>query len=71
MQVRTPPDGSEELRLSGTAGFTFFAGDVGPGDVATGRNYIFTGNVTLFGANGSVIAFESSARMEDVCAMIA
>jgi hypothetical protein len=66
------PDGSEELRLSGTAGFTFFAGDVGPGDIAVGRNYTFTGNVTLvFGADGSVIAFESSGRMEDVCAMIA
>ncbi|HET9738239.1 MAG TPA: hypothetical protein VFP78_08955 [Solirubrobacteraceae bacterium] len=44
----------------------------GPGDIATGRNYIFTGNVKLvFSANGSVIAFESSGRMEDVCAMIA
>jgi hypothetical protein len=39
------PDGSEELRMRGTAGFTLFRGDVGPGDIATGRNCIFTGNV--------------------------
>ena len=31
------PDGAEELQMSGTAGLTFFPGDVGPGDDATGR----------------------------------
>jgi hypothetical protein len=66
------PDGSAEQRLSGTHSFVFFAGDVGPGDDAIGRSYVFTGNVRLvFGANGSVIAFESAGKMEDVCAMIA
>jgi hypothetical protein len=66
------PDGSVEQRLSGTHSFVFFAGDVGPGDDAIGRSYVFTGNVRLvFGANGSVIAFESAGKMEDVCAMIA
>ena len=66
------PDGSGELRLSGTSGFLFFPGDVGPGDVATGRAYLFTGNVKLvFGANGSIVAFESAGTMESICAMIA
>jgi hypothetical protein len=66
------PDGSVEVRLSGTSGFLFFAGDVGPGDVATGRGYLFTGNVRLvFGPTGSVIAFESAGTMESICAMIA
>jgi len=66
------PDGSGDLRLSGTTVFTFFPGDVGPGDDTTGRSYLFTGNVQLvFGAAGSVIAFESSGLREDVCAMLA
>jgi hypothetical protein len=62
-----------EGRLSGTSGFLFFPGDVGPGDVTTSRIYIFTGNVRLVfgGATGSVIAFESAGTMEDVCAMLA
>jgi hypothetical protein len=66
------PDGSVEQRLSGTHGFLFFAGDVGPGDDAIARSYVFTGNVRLvIGANGSVTAFESAGKMEDMCAMIA
>jgi hypothetical protein len=66
------PDGSTELRLSGKSGFQFFPGDVGPGDDATGRSYVFTGNVRIvIGASGSVIAFESSGIVEDECAMIA
>ena len=66
------PDGSQTLRLSGTTGFVFFQGDVGPGDDATGRNYVFTGNVRLvIDPNGSVIAFESAGKMRDICAMIA
>ena len=66
------PDGSGEFRLSGTTAFVFFPGDVGPGDTATVRSYLFTGNVRLiFDASGAVIAFESSGKTQDVCAMIA
>ncbi len=65
-------DGSTVLRLSGTQGFIFFPGDVGPGDDATGRSYVFTGNVTIvFGALGSVISFKSTGTIRDTCAMIA
>lgn len=65
-------DGSVELRLSGTTSFTFFPGDLGPGDIATGRTHLFTGNVTLaFGSDGSIVAFESTGTIADVCAMIA
>ncbi len=66
------PDGSETLQASGKTGFGFFPGDVGPGDDATGRAYVFTGNLQLvFDANFSVIAFKSTGRIQDVCAMIA
>ena len=65
-------DGSTVLHMSGTQGFVFFPGDVGPGDDATGRSYTFTGNVTIvFGALGSVTSFESTGTMTDTCAMIA
>jgi hypothetical protein len=65
-------DGSTVMRLSGTQGFLFFPGDVGPGDDATGRSYVFTGEVELvIGALGSVIAFEATGTMIDTCAMIA
>ena len=65
-------DGSTVMRLSGTQGFLFFPGDVGPGDDATGRSYVFTGEVELvIGALGSVIAFEATGPMIDTCAMIA
>ena len=64
-------DGSVELRLSGTTSFTFFPGDLGPGDTDTGRTYLFTGNVKLvFGPDGSIVAFKWTGTIEDVCAMI-
>ena len=66
------PDGTYEMRLSGTTAFTFLPGDVGPGDDATGRIYVFTGNVrVLLDAGFAVVAFESSGTREDVCAMLA
>ena len=65
-------DGTLEWRLSGSTVFTFFGGDVGPGDDATGRIYAFTGNVRLvMDADGIVTAFESSGTMRDVCAQLA
>ena len=65
-------DGSSVLRLSGTQGYIFFPGDMGPGDDATGRSYTFTGNVTIvYGALGSVVSFKSTGKMKDTCAMIA
>lgn len=66
------PDGGEKWQLSGTKGLVFFPGDVGPGDDATGRDYIFTGKVeVVLDADFSIIAFESAGKMKDVCAMIA
>ena len=65
-------DGSTVLRLRGTQGFLFFPGDVGPGDDATGRSFVFTGNVKLvLDALGSVTAFESAGTMKNTCAAIA
>ena len=65
-------NGSVDGRLSGTTTFTFFPGDVGPGDQTTGRTYLFTGNVRLvFDTSGAVVAFSSTGTMSDVCAMIA
>ncbi len=65
-------DGSSVLRLSGTQGYIFFPGDMGPGDDATGRSYVFTGNVTIvYDALGSIVSFKSTGTMKDTCAMIA
>ena len=65
-------DGSTVLHLSGTEGFLFFPGDVGPGDDATGRIYTFTGNATIvIGALESVVSFASTGTMRDDCALIA
>lgn len=65
-------DGSGDGRLSGTTTFTFFPGDVGPGDQMTGRTYLFTGDVNLeFDNSGAVVAFSHTGTMDDVCAMIA
>ena len=66
------PDGSLEVKLSGASGFTFFPGDVGPGDVDSGRIYTFRGNVRLrIDPSGAVVAFKSSGREQDVCALLA
>jgi hypothetical protein len=65
-------DGSVKGRLSGRTVYIFFPGEVGPGDDATGRTYVFTGNVRLvLDASGAVVGFSSSGKMDDVCAMIA
>ena len=65
-------DGSFDGRLSGTTTFTFFPGDVGPGDQTTGRTYVFTGDVKLvFNNSGAIVAFSSAGTSDDVCAMIA
>jgi len=65
-------DGGVKGRLSGTTAFTFFPGDVGPGDDTTGRTYVFTGNVRLvLDAFGAVVGFSSTGKRDDVCAMIA
>jgi hypothetical protein len=64
-------DGSFDGRLSGATAFTFFPGDVGPGDETTTRTYVFTGDVRLtFDQSGAIVAFSSSGTMDDVCAMI-
>ena len=65
-------DGSAVLALSGKFGFTFFAGDVGPGDAETGRIYLFDGNAQVRSdPSGAIVALESSGESEDVCAMLA
>lgn len=65
-------DGSVDVRLSGTTAFTFFPGDVGPGDQTAGRTYVVTGDVKLvFDASGALVAFSHSGPMDDLCAMIA
>lgn len=65
-------DGSVEWRLSGAAAYTFFAGDVGPGDQDTGRIYVFHGRVRVLTDPWWVgTAFQSSGTMQDVCALLA
>lgn len=65
-------DGSVDWRLSGATAFTFFPGDVGPGDEETGRIYVLRGNVrVLTDPWWLVAAFQSSGTMQDVCALLA
>jgi hypothetical protein len=66
------PDGTVEDRGSGTTGFGFSPGDAGPGDTATGRLFLFTGNVRLVeDSSGEIIDWSATGQIEDVCAMIA
>jgi len=73
MAVTVPhADGTADAWASGTIAFTFFPGDVGPGDQSTVRTYAFTGHIRLAGDNsGAVVAFSSTGKVDDVCAMIA
>jgi hypothetical protein len=62
-----------ETRASGVTAFVLFPGDAGPGDVDTGRIYLFTGNVRITTDEwGAYVSFESTGRPPvDVCAQIA
>ena len=64
-------DGGQILRGSGTNSFVFFPGDAGPGDTRTGRTYLFTGHFAATSdPSGTLTAFTSSGKREDVCAML-
>ena len=60
-----------EIRGFGTPLVVFYPGDAGPGDLATGRIYLFTGAVSAEqDASETFTAFSSVGRAQDVCAMI-
>ena len=64
-------DGGAVLRSSGINAFVFFPGDAGPGDSQAGRTYLFTGNfVATSDAAGTITAFTSAGRIQDVCGML-
>lgn len=70
--IYTPKeDGSAEIELRGKFGFMFFPGDIGPGDAATGRVYLFDGRAQVrTDPSGAIVAFESLGESHDVCAML-
>jgi hypothetical protein len=64
-------DGGSIFQGGGITGFVFFPGDAGPGDIQTGRFYVFTGH--FLGASdpsGAVTRFKSTGQSQDVCAML-
>ncbi len=65
-------DGSGSfIRASGVTAFALFPGDAGPGDIDTGRIYVFTGNVRIeTDADGVYTSLASTGPPRDVCAMI-
>ena len=64
-------DGGSVLRARGITGFVFFPGDAGPGDIQTGRFFLFTGRfVVTSDPSGVVTAFTSRGTSQDVCAML-
>jgi hypothetical protein len=65
-------DGTSTLHADGMALWSFFPGDVGPGDQSTGRLFLFKGTQTAtISASGATTAFNYSGKIvEDVCAAV-
>jgi hypothetical protein len=59
------------FRASGRTGLVLFPGDAGPGDVDSGRFYVFTGDVRgQFDAFGVFTRLEWTGEPVDICALL-
>ena len=61
-----------EVKASGVLITSFFPGDQGPGDVNSGRTYVFTGTQRIVATgNFTITEFESVGQMTSVCDLLA